>query len=678
MANNWAIVVGINEYEFLPNASLKFAVADALAMQKFLCEEAGFDAEKVLLCGDGRNGTRKATKPNLRDILLNKLQPAYNADNLWFFFSGHGLAGGDQQDYLMTIDGNPSDLQETAISTHFVADRLRACKAKNIVLALDMCRSENRDAERKSVELQREKQQGIITMHSCDRGQSSYEISDLKQGAFTHALLEGLRKKVLVRDLALYLESRVPELHRSVGKSQRVQVPRVIPDPGWKYEMPILTTLVREVDIAALKEQAINAELDGNFQTALGLWETVNLAASNVDDRQRALKKIQELQARLNPPVVTPPPQVSAPRAIPKTPVAEPLKQPIRPKQQPIVPPINRPTFTRRKMLYVGLGSMGTAGAIALGLSNTHSNPPSPKVNSNPPGSKVSLETFSFPTVKLNPKGEIIKRETLQAQQFISAFDIKMVQIKGGTFKMGSPKTETNRQDDEGPQRDVKVSDFFMGKNPITQAQWKAVAALPKEKIDLKSDPSKFKGVGGASQNENRLPVETVSWEESVEFCDRLKAHTGLDYRLPSEAQWEYACRAGTETPFYFGETLSTEVANYDGRSTYGGGKKGQYLEKTTAIETYPANAWGLYDMHGNVWEWCADFYHKNYDGAPTNGSVWDASNNSESKFRLIRGGSWYRNPGDCRSANRDNDVPASQSDNVGFRVVCLSPRGLS
>ena len=178
--------------------------------------------------------------PNLRDILLNKLQPAYNADNLWFFFSGHGLAGGDQQDYLMTIDGNPSDLQATAISTHFVADRLRACKAKNIVLVLDMCRNENRDAERKSVELQREKQQGIITMHSCDRGQSSYEISDLKQGAFTHALLEGLRKKVLVRDLALYLESRVPELHRSVGKSQRVQVPRVIPDPGWKYDKPIL------------------------------------------------------------------------------------------------------------------------------------------------------------------------------------------------------------------------------------------------------------------------------------------------------------------------------------------------------------------------------------------------------------------------------------------------------
>lgn len=222
-------------------------------------EEAGFESDKVLLCGDGKAGSHKATPPILRDILQNKLECAQNADNLWFFFSGHGLAGDDQQDYLLTIGSNPSDLKVTAISTHFVADQLRACKAKNIGLILDMCRTENRDFERKNVELQREKQQGMITMYCCDRDQSSYEISDLKQGAFTYALLQGLREKVLVRDLALYLESRVPELHRSVGKSQRVQVPRIIPDPGWKYEQPILMTLIPEVDIAVLKDQTIDS-----------------------------------------------------------------------------------------------------------------------------------------------------------------------------------------------------------------------------------------------------------------------------------------------------------------------------------------------------------------------------------------------------------------------------------
>ncbi len=668
MANNWAIVVGINYYDFLPNASLRFAVADALAMRKFLCEEAGFDAEKVLLCGDGQAGSRKATMPILRDILLNKLEYARNADNLWFFFSGHGLAGDDQQDYLLTIDGNPSDLQATAISTHFVADRLRACKAKNIVLVLDMCRDENRDAERKSVELQREKQQGIITMHSCDRGQSSYEISDLKQGAFTHALLEGLRTKVMVRDLALYLESRVPELHRSVGKAERKQTPRVIPDPGWKYDNPILTTLVPKVDITALKDQATDAELDGNFKKALDLWEKVNLSASNVDDRQRALKKIQDLQARLNSPTPLPNPPTTT--STPKTPVTEPVKQPVNAKQKPIDRSSSSPsTFTRRKMLYLGLGSVGTAGAIALGLSNSHRPNPTPK---------IVLESFSFPTVKLNPKGEIIKRETLQGQQFISAFDIKMVKIPGGTFKMGSPETETYRTKDEGPQRSVTVSEFFMSQHVVTQAQWKAVSALPKRKIDLKPDPSYFKGVGGASQNENRLPVEQVSWDEAVEFCDRLSVETGLDYRLPTEAQWEYACRAGTETPFYFGETLSTEVANYDGNSIYGAGPKGKYLQKTTEVGSYPANGWGLYDMHGNVWECCLDLWHDNYNGAPKDDRVWDASNDSGSKLRLMRGGSWDYSPDGCRSAGRGNNDPANQGGSVGFRVVYLPSRGPS
>ena len=173
MANNWAIVVGINTYKFLPNASLKFAGQDALAMRQFLCEEAGFAAHQVLLCGDGAEVSREATRAVLRQILLNELHRAQNADNLWFFFSGHGLS--DQRDYLMPIDGNPHDLHDTAIPIHFVVEQLRACKAKNIVLILDMCRNERPETERKSVESvealrqlvqDREGQQGIITLFS--------------------------------------------------------------------------------------------------------------------------------------------------------------------------------------------------------------------------------------------------------------------------------------------------------------------------------------------------------------------------------------------------------------------------------------------------------------------------------------------------------------------------------
>jgi formylglycine-generating enzyme required for sulfatase activity len=190
-------------------------------------------------------------------------------------------------------------------------------------------------------------------------------------------------------------------------------------------------------------------------------------------------------------------------------------------------------------------------------------------------------------------------------------------------------------------------------------------------KIDLKSDLSRFKG--------DRLPVENVSWFEAVEFCDRLSVHTGLDYRLPTEAQWEYACRAGTETPFYFGETLSTEVVNYHGNFTYGAGPKGKYLKQTTDVERYPANGWGLYDMYGNVCEWCLDPWHENYEKAPSDDRVWDASNNdSGSKSRLVRGGSWGYFPDDCRSAFRNHDDPALQAMYYGFRVVCLSSRGQS
>jgi uncharacterized caspase-like protein len=304
MANNWAIVAGINDYDFLPGAPLKFAVADALAMRSFLCDEVGFKSDQVLFCGDGTAGNKQATRSVLRDILSHQIQRAKNADNLWFFFSGHGIA-----EHLMPIDGNPRDLKETAISIHFVTDCLRNCNAKNIVLVLDMCRSEGRDPDERtvdSIELslrelvkQRDGQQGIITLFSCGRGESSYEIKELGQGAFTYALLEGLRKTTIVKDLERHLAERVPELHRiHASEKRRKQVPLVIPEPGWKYHEPILSSHATEADVARLKEVAIDAESDGNVPMALRLWEQVNLLATKPEDRRRALNKTTDLTQR--------------------------------------------------------------------------------------------------------------------------------------------------------------------------------------------------------------------------------------------------------------------------------------------------------------------------------------------------------------------------------------------
>ncbi|MCC5899873.1 MAG: formylglycine-generating enzyme family protein [Phormidium sp. BM_Day4_Bin.17] len=245
---------------------------------------------------------------------------------------------------------------------------------------------------------------------------------------------------------------------------------------------------------------------------------------------------------------------------------------------------------------------------------------------------------------------------------------LRMMSIPPGTFLMGSPEDEPERSTVEGPQHQVAVSGFFMAKYPVTQAQWRAVAAMPQVEKELEPDPSSFKG-------DNR-PVESVSWYDAVEFCARLSVYTGREYRLPSEAEWEYACRAGTTTPFHFGEMITTEVANYDGSDTYNGGPKGDYREETTSVNHFGiANAFGLSDMHGNVFEWCLDHWHKNYDKAPTDGSAWLSED--ESSGRVLRGGSWLDNPRICRSAFRNNYYPRLDDYDYGFRLVSVAPRTL-
>jgi formylglycine-generating enzyme required for sulfatase activity len=167
-------------------------------------------------------------------------------------------------------------------------------------------------------------------------------------------------------------------------------------------------------------------------------------------------------------------------------------------------------------------------------------------------------------------------------------------------------------------------------------------------------------------------PVVNVSWNDAMAFCERLRLRTGKNYTLPSEAQWEYACRAGTTTPFHFGKTISSELANYNGKATYGDGLKGEYREQTTDVGMFPANAWGLHDMHGNVWEWCADHWHSNYEGAPDDGRPRFNENVNEETSRLLRGGSWDNHPRFCRSASRGLLPPDNRGSNLGFRVCCL------
>jgi formylglycine-generating enzyme required for sulfatase activity len=330
------------------------------------------------------------------------------------------------------------------------------------------------------------------------------------------------------------------------------------------------------------------------------------------------------------------------------------------------------PHMTRRRWLqWAGWGATGAIGAVLLSRALT-SNQEISQSEVLPEGLQQQNVLFPIEVVTVNLQGEEVERQQNQVNGVRwsqgDEFTLEMVDIPAGEFEMGAPEAEEGWNSFESPQHVVRVDAFSMGRYPITQAQWRFVAGLPRIDRNLEPDPSSFTG-------DNR-PVERVSWYEAVEFCDRLSEFLGTPCRLPSEAEWEYACRARTTTPFHFGETITPELANYRGIETYGDGPSGIYREETTSVGSFGiANAFGLYDMHGNVWEWCQDVWHSNYDGAPTDGSAWVEG--GDDSIRLLRGGSWALNPQGCRSANRGSLNPDDHGVDIGFRLVSGSARAL-
>jgi formylglycine-generating enzyme required for sulfatase activity len=295
--------------------------------------------------------------------------------------------------------------------------------------------------------------------------------------------------------------------------------------------------------------------------------------------------------------------------------------------------------------------------------------PPSPQIITTPvqiiskpqERNRPLLKPFNFETVRLNERGQIIERPSITVNRFMEDLDegvqLAMVEVPTGEFRMGSPSSEDDSLDRERPQRLVHVPMFYLGQALITQRQWQVL---------MGKNPSYFKG-------DDNLPVEQVSWLDSIEFCQKLSAKTGRTYRLPSEAEWEYACRAGSEKPFAFGETITSMVVNYDGYHPYRKAPKGNYLAKTTPAGQFPANSFGLYDTHGNLWEWCLDEWVKNYSNAPVDGSArGDVDSRDSDKHHVIRGGSWDSNAAYCRSALRRYFTADFSLSYVGLRVVAV------
>ncbi len=275
---------------------------------------------------------------------------------------------------------------------------------------------------------------------------------------------------------------------------------------------------------------------------------------------------------------------------------------------------------------------------------------------------KNKISKYEFETITIDKNGKVIEQNIKQTNSFKVSLseqtNLEMIEIPSGEFLMGSSTNESEFRANETPQHKVKIPTFYLGKYPITQAQYFAVMKeLPRISEDFSDD---------------NFPVVNVWLEKALEFCSKLSELTNKVFCLPTEAEWEYACRAGTQTPFAFGETITTEIANFDGNQPFANAPNGEFRNGLTPVGYFKfANNFGLYDMHGNVWEWCADIWHADFENAPTDGSVW--LENGDQSYVVQRGGSWKNRAGSCRSAFRVGDIAHNSDHIVGMRV-CLNP----
>jgi formylglycine-generating enzyme required for sulfatase activity/uncharacterized caspase-like protein len=673
MSQNWAICIGIDRYDNLQ--SLQYAKHDAEALRDFFEKEAGFD--KVYFFAEDAPpiqtdfGEPIRSTPNggtLRRFLRIRFEQRFlqPSDNLWFFFAGHGRRD-RERDYLMPIDADPGNVDETAISVGYMTERLRRCGAENVILLLDACRNDSsRDGQGVGADLQA----GVVTISSCRPNERSYEIAELEHGAFTYTLLEGLRLRgetncATVERLDQHLRFRVPELCNKYRKPR--QTPYTYAEPIEKQHLILLPKLASLSDLGPIKLDALQAETNGDLETAEQLWWRV-IAVTPVDSQAHAAVKRIALK------------QTAPPVPAPDAPVA-PAARSSEPLQRLSTRPIK---LTRRRALAISGFGVAAAGIVLA----------APSVRRLL--SKPALRTIFFDSVTVDEKGVRNPAEKCTAAAFTEKLgrsgEIDMVSIPAGSFTMGSPVDEPERLAAEGPQHHVTLAQFFMSTAPVTQAQWSAAVLAHPEQIrrNLTPNPSFFSGID--------LPVETITWYQAEELCLRLTEISGRPYRLPSEAEWEYACRGGTASPFHFGPTIIPELANYcgtggavcgesDGKSiasdvyngvrydsgSYGHGPAGVFRRTTTRPGTFAPNRFGLFDMHGNVWEHCLDVASDSYADVP-----WDGSANlegSSSGYRVLRGGSWSHNPSICRSAYRDFMPPGSTGwqGRVGVRVVCTA-----
>jgi len=631
--NRYALVIGINDYEDRDNIQhLRFAVQDARRVDRFF-HSCGFDVRTLT--------DSEATYDSIESRLYEIAERLCPGDVFLLYFSGHGCErgiGDDRKQYLLPRNARFWSLQHgggAAISLRFIQD----CTGKPGVgraVILDCCRSQiltgGKGSEKSEVHYSSRdikaatksapKDSPLAIVCSCHPDSEAYERSSLNGGIFTCAMLsvfEDYRKKG--QPVGFFPELQRDIVERTKSILEEAGMPPQDAQAPWVIGSAEGVVLVPGREPLDKSDHSDSGRIQVLEKPKLKIETDPSSCSISIDGRQIGIS-----------------PQSVGLKA---------GQYEIRAEKAGFE-------------IWEQIVSFDGRGDATLGIKLTEIRGPQP--------------------------GDTVE----------NSIGMKLAWIPPGEFMMGSrdsPAEVAKKGDakedwyiDEHPQHAVRISQgFYICRTQVTRGQFGAFVSSSGYRTEAekegwayawKSDDwARVDGASwrnpGFSQQDNH-PAVCVSWNDATEFCNWLSSKEQKDYRLPTEAEWEYACRAGSTTPFYTGETISTEQANYDGNYIYGKGCKGTYRKKTTSVASFDPNAFGLYDMHGNVWEWCQDWYDEDYY---LNSPDVDPRGPATGKSRVLRGGSWCREPWNCRSANRNGGSPDFRLNNNGFRVVLLDFR---
>ncbi|MFW6106587.1 MAG: SUMF1/EgtB/PvdO family nonheme iron enzyme [bacterium] len=694
----YALVIGISNYQDPEITDLSFAADDAREVGQSLQEVCGFDEVRALHSG----GKIEPSHVNVVQALHN-LAPLLSPEDLFlFYFAGHGIQTKTGA-RLLTSNSLIRMPELASVSKDVLIDCLSGIECANRALILDACRNDPRKGmgdednllttgfSRDIMAVAETSVEGVTpatcVLFSCRLGERAYEWPERRHGVFTHYLLDGLRGaasddrgRITIQGLGRYVEEQVPRWARKTH-TPRPQTPWGEQKGSWREivlaEARRTEAVVREEragQIEVMKPPVLRIESDppgaavkvdgkdvGDTPLDLELaageyrvhaekagcepWERrVRFDAAGDAELRIELEEFKGTSEVLK--------MIKRHKAIRRTELIRNTRKAINSEVlDAIIETLVASNKIEIRMAKLR-GSRRASTIYCLKGWKLGANGPEEKCGKRKePKWKVYSE-WPFSAGEARDRQEetadLLDVPVEKTADLGGGIEMELVLIPRGEFMMGSK----NGEDNETPVHKVRITKpFYMSRYPVTQDQWEQITG---------ENPSDFEGSG--------RPVDNVSWEDCQKFVKKLNAKANdLTFDLPTEAEWEYACRAGTDTPFHFGETISTDQANYDGNCTYGDGTEGQYREETTPVGSFSPNAWGLYDMHGNVWEWCADWYDALfYKKSPKD----DPQGAAKGDSRVLRGGSWYGEPRNCRSAPRGGSNPTTRYNNGGCRVV--------